>query len=370
MLIWLLAILTVYLGAKRAAEDDREQNYVIRDDKEKKKQKYSGRGTRAGGGSGSVRSSNGRRSGGRGPSRLLPTDDDELEYGSLPDAADEDIPSRSRMKGGLPASFSDEDDELEESKYDYDKRSSYQQQDEEQAQSESTPLSTGRTSISSSTGAGAGVDERAGDGSDSLDISLCQAVLFVIVSSVFLIFLYFVDAYLIVSVIYLTAAAVATALVSFEPLFRAVLGPADSADNCCGVFEAPPTRSGRRDRDSDKTWCSYLCCCGWCGSIHIDCAMIAAVLAGAGLAVIWYIFKNDMDEIWVVQDLLGINVCILFLTSIRLPNLKVAATLLILAFCYDVFFVFISPYVFDNSVMLKVAEGGSSSGASAAGMCW
>ena len=42
----------------------------------------------------------------------------------------------------------------------------------------------------------------------------------------------------------------------------------------------------------------------------------------------------------------------------QLPNLKVAAVLLTSAFFYDIFFVFVSPYVFDQSVMIQVATGG------------
>ncbi|KAF4322846.1 hypothetical protein JM18_000661 [Phytophthora kernoviae] len=41
-----------------------------------------------------------------------------------------------------------------------------------------------------------------------------------------------------------------------------------------------------------------------------------------------------------------------------LPNLKVATILLSLAFCYDVFFVFLSPIFFGSSVMEDVATGG------------
>ena len=122
---------------------------------------------------------------------------------------------------------------------------------------------------------------------------------------------------------------------------------------------------------------------------------------------------------WIVQDFLGVSVCLLFLTSVHLPNLKAAAMLLGkreerergerereydssllcpihslhsastclildiegylnqnlssnpfimlviptvsslsgLAFCYDIFFVFVSPYIFGSSVMVTVATG-------------
>lgn len=51
---------------------------------------------------------------------------------------------------------------------------------------------------------------------------------------------------------------------------------------------------------------------------------------------------------------MGVCVCLLCLETILVPNLKVATALLSLAFLYDIFFVFISPYVFDSSVMEQV----------------
>ncbi|XP_076341653.1 signal peptide peptidase-like 2B [Tachypleus tridentatus] len=50
------------------------------------------------------------------------------------------------------------------------------------------------------------------------------------------------------------------------------------------------------------------------------------------------------------------------LKSIRLPSLKICAILLVLLFFYDIFFVFITPFLTakGESVMVEVATGGSS----------
>ncbi|MCL7037104.1 hypothetical protein MKW94_020221, partial [Papaver nudicaule] len=48
----------------------------------------------------------------------------------------------------------------------------------------------------------------------------------------------------------------------------------------------------------------------------------------------------------------------------RLPNIKVAAVLLSCAFVYDIFWVFISPLLFHESVMVAVARGKNSGGES------
>jgi hypothetical protein len=62
-------------------------------------------------------------------------------------------------------------------------------------------------------------------------------------------------------------------------------------------------------------------------------------------------------------DFLGVSVSLLCLRLIMLPNLQVAVMLLGMAFCYDKFFVFVSPLPFDSSVMEQVAVGSSSGSA-------
>lgn len=78
-------------------------------------------------------------------------------------------------------------------------------------------------------------------------------------------------------------------------------------------------------------------------------------LPSIAVAVVWYLHRRTY---WVLQDLMGISLCFLFLRTVQLPNLKVATVLLTLAFAYDVFFVFLSPIFFGSSVMVDVASGG------------
>lgn len=67
---------------------------------------------------------------------------------------------------------------------------------------------------------------------------------------------------------------------------------------------------------------------------------------------------------WICQDVLGISLMITVLQIARLPNIKVAAVLLSCAFVYDIFWVFISPFLFHESVMIVVARGDKSGGES------
>ena len=55
---------------------------------------------------------------------------------------------------------------------------------------------------------------------------------------------------------------------------------------------------------------------------------VPSALLSSALCVVWYIFSERINWIWVVQDFLGVSVCLLFLTSVHLPNLKAATMLL------------------------------------------
>ena len=62
---------------------------------------------------------------------------------------------------------------------------------------------------------------------------------------------------------------------------------------------------------------------------------------------------------WLTQDVLGACMCIVFLGLIQLNSIQVASILLIVAFLYDIFFVFVTPYLFKGkSVMITVATSG------------
>jgi signal peptide peptidase-like protein 2B len=62
---------------------------------------------------------------------------------------------------------------------------------------------------------------------------------------------------------------------------------------------------------------------------------------------------------WFTQNVMGSCMCIIFLSIIQINSIKVAAILLICAFFYDIFFVFVTPFLFQGkSIMLTVATSG------------
>ncbi|KAK2983521.1 hypothetical protein RJ640_023055 [Escallonia rubra] len=58
---------------------------------------------------------------------------------------------------------------------------------------------------------------------------------------------------------------------------------------------------------------------------------------------------------WVLNNLLGISLCIAFVSHVRLPNIKICAMLLCCLFVYDIFWVFYSERFFGENVMVSVA---------------
>jgi len=97
------------------------------------------------------------------------------------------------------------------------------------------------------------------------------------------------------------------------------------------------------------------------GEIYLSEILSFFSAAAIGL---WWFFARFEYYSWVLQNMLGMAMCMSFLSVIRLPSLKVATILLLAVFIYDIFFVFITPYIFNKSVMVEVAQGGprSSSG--------
>lgn len=73
-------------------------------------------------------------------------------------------------------------------------------------------------------------------------------------------------------------------------------------------------------------------------------------------AVVWAVYRR-ISFAWIGQDILGITLIITVLQIVRLPNVKVSTVLLSCAFLYDIFWVFVSPKLFSESVMIVVARG-------------
>ncbi|XP_073102733.1 signal peptide peptidase-like 1 isoform X2 [Elaeis guineensis] len=69
-----------------------------------------------------------------------------------------------------------------------------------------------------------------------------------------------------------------------------------------------------------------------------------------GIVVAWLVSGH-----WVLNNLLGISICIAFVSHVRLPNIKICTLLLVCLFVYDIFWVFFSERFFGANVMVSVA---------------
>ncbi|XP_041355333.1 signal peptide peptidase-like 2B [Gigantopelta aegis] len=89
-----------------------------------------------------------------------------------------------------------------------------------------------------------------------------------------------------------------------------------------------------------------------------DLVLIAVSLA---VAIFWVV-ERKASYAWVLQDILGLAFCVNMLKTILLPSFRGCTILLVVLFFYDIFFVFITPYITKSgdSIMVDVATGGKS----------
>ncbi|MEW5302651.1 MAG: hypothetical protein WDW36_005413 [Sanguina aurantia] len=74
-----------------------------------------------------------------------------------------------------------------------------------------------------------------------------------------------------------------------------------------------------------------------------SCAVAAVPLCTA-LSIGWAVARNSAWS-WTLQDVQGVALMLVALRTLRLPNMQVACILLPLVFCYDIFFVFLQPWL-------------------------
>ena len=88
---------------------------------------------------------------------------------------------------------------------------------------------------------------------------------------------------------------------------------------------------------------------------------IALWLACFSVTMVWFAFRHE-PNIWPLQVVMGISVCLNIIKSVPLPSLKIIAIVMCMLFIYDIFFVFITPLFTKDgvSIMERVATGASS----------
>ncbi|OIW17587.1 hypothetical protein TanjilG_08865 [Lupinus angustifolius] len=108
-----------------------------------------------------------------------------------------------------------------------------------------------------------------------------------------------------------------------------------------------------------QNWSQKVVNVPWSGEVSIYSLVV--LLFCVAFAIFWAATRQESYS-WVGQDTLGICLMITVLQLAQLPNIKVATALLSCAFVYDIFWVFISPLIFNESVMIAVARGDKAGG--------
>ncbi|XP_030556187.1 signal peptide peptidase-like 3 isoform X1 [Drosophila novamexicana] len=87
---------------------------------------------------------------------------------------------------------------------------------------------------------------------------------------------------------------------------------------------------------------------GICG--RFTAAELFSFTLSVSIVCVWVLTGH-----WLLMDAMGMGLCVAFIAFVRLPSLKVSTLLLTGLLIYDVFWVFLSSYIFSTNVMVKVA---------------
>jgi signal peptide peptidase-like 2B len=163
------------------------------------------------------------------------------------------------------------------------------------------------------------------------------AMLFTIVASAVLIVLFYFIEYLIYVLLVMFAMLSMCAMVACGTAFFEQF-------TCCAKLASSRCEGSIRGR----------------GRTSIAWLQLLLLVPSFAIVIWWFIDRKEMSYIWAVHDFMAACVLLLIQRHLKLPNIKVASVLLGAAFCYDIFWVFASPYFFKHSVMMHVATGGDS----------
>ncbi len=175
---------------------------------------------------------------------------------------------------------------------------------------------------------------------EDLELTMGHAIGFVFFSSAGLLTLFFFKLYAVVKVFYAIGCSSAIMQVIFIPLYQQIMKKLKLRDRHLGQL---PFDLG-----------------------HISVVEFFALFTSYGLGIYWltlsFMLRHPDTNVfyWIMQDVMGACMCITFLHTIKLNSIKVASALLIIAFFYDIFFVFVSPLLTKGreSIMITVATSG------------
>ncbi|KAL7490243.1 hypothetical protein ACHAW6_016013 [Cyclotella cf. meneghiniana] len=199
---------------------------------------------------------------------------------------------------------------------------------------------------------------------ESLELTASHALGFIVMASTSLLVLFFFKIYNVVKIMYAFGCSGAFMQIVVHPGFTALFvktrweGPLKPFE---WLTEEKVSREAARGGSKGQ-----LLMCLWEFLGPIAPVDIVSVILSYGMEAMWlYVaftvpHPDTLVFYWVVQDIFGTCMCILFLSTIKLNSIKVASVLLTVAFFYDIFFVFVTPLLTKHgeSIMVNVATSG------------
>mmetsp|Transcript_37272 Transcript_37272/g.42566 ORF Transcript_37272/g.42566 Transcript_37272/m.42566 type:complete len:793 (-) Transcript_37272:239-2617(-) len=179
-------------------------------------------------------------------------------------------------------------------------------------------------------------------------LNMLHAVSFIILASIILLLLFYFKFYDIVTVLYGVGCSGCISQLIFRPMYSVL----------------PKWKR----LSVDTALCPKVSLFGLSDITLLDImAGFSGYTVGAFWLTIWFISNHPYSNIfyWIIQNVMGACISIVFLDLLRLNSIKVATVLLVAVFLYDIFFVFISPLIFKGkSIMVTVATGGGAANVS------
>lgn len=183
---------------------------------------------------------------------------------------------------------------------------------------------------------------------DSLTLGMWHAFFFVLFASLMLLLLFYFEFYTAIAVLYGIGCAGSIATLIFRPIYSRL------PSSCAGKINLQTCLQ--------TSLCPTITACGFHEIKLLD---VISALSAYALCVLWLVVRFTSTDpssnpyYWIMQDVMGSCISILFLSLFRLNSMKVATVLLVAVFLYDIFFVFLTPYFFNGeSVMISVATSG------------
>eukprot|EP00584_Thalassiosira_punctigera_P008354 CAMPEP_0172528300 /NCGR_PEP_ID=MMETSP1067-20121228/2733_1 /TAXON_ID=265564 ORGANISM="Thalassiosira punctigera, Strain Tpunct2005C2" /NCGR_SAMPLE_ID=MMETSP1067 /ASSEMBLY_ACC=CAM_ASM_000444 /LENGTH=938 /DNA_ID=CAMNT_0013312187 /DNA_START=96 /DNA_END=2912 /DNA_ORIENTATION=+ len=199
---------------------------------------------------------------------------------------------------------------------------------------------------------------------EALELTSAHALGFVVMASTSLLVLFFFKIYNVVKIMYAFGCSGAFAQIVVHPgltylsqrlRWERPLKPMKWLSEEAATREA--LRGGCKGRCLNCLWSFF----GPVSPVDMAAVVLSYGVGAAWLYVAFTVPHPDTIALyWIVQDVFGVCMCMLFLETIKLNAIKVGAVLLVVAFFYDIFFVFVTPLLTKHgeSIMVNVATSG------------